>query len=110
MPIFHIVQFGFKPDASAEKIDDICRRMLSLKDNCVHPTAQKPYIKSAIGGRDTSPEGHQGGVTHVFVSEFENEEDRQYYLDKDPAHIEFKNAVKDLVQTVRVVDFEPGKF
>lgn len=49
-------------------------------------------------------------MTHVFVSEFENEEDRQYYLDKDPAHIEFKNAVKDLVQTVRVVDFEPGKF
>jgi hypothetical protein len=33
--------------------------MLALKANCLHPTAQTPYIKSAIGGRDTSPEGYQ---------------------------------------------------
>jgi hypothetical protein len=52
----------------------------------------------------------QGGITHVFVSEFENEEDRKYYLEKDPAHMAFLRALKDVVQTIRVVDFEPGKF
>lgn len=44
------------------------------------------------------------------MSEFENEEDRKYYLEKDPAHMDFINVVKDLIQTARVVDFEPGKF
>lgn len=33
--------------------------MLTLKDNCVHPTSQQPYIKSASGGKDNSPEGIQ---------------------------------------------------
>lgn len=36
-----------------------CERMLTLKDNCVHPTSQQPYIKSASGGKDNSPEGIQ---------------------------------------------------
>ncbi|KAK7706437.1 hypothetical protein SLS57_009671 [Botryosphaeria dothidea] len=105
MPIF-----GFKPEVPSEQVDEVCRRMLALKDNCIHPTSQKPYIKSGIGGRDNSPEGVQGGVTHVFVSEFENEEDRKYYLEQDPAHLGFVKFVGELVQTVRVVDFEPGKF
>ncbi|EKG17969.1 Dimeric alpha-beta barrel [Macrophomina phaseolina MS6] len=109
MPIIHVVQFGFKPEVSKERVDEVCRRMLALKDTCIHPTTQKPYIKSGIGGRDNSPEGAQGGVTHVFISEFENEEDRKYYLEKDPSHLDFVKFVGDLVQTVRVVDFEPGK-
>ncbi|KAJ9623405.1 hypothetical protein H2203_005664 [Taxawa tesnikishii (nom. ined.)] len=58
--------------------------------------------------------GHEavadGGFTHGFVSEFETEEDRQYYLEKDPAHLEFVASLKDIVQNVRVVDFEPGVF
>lgn len=33
--------------------------MLGLKDSCVHPTSQKPYIKSASGGKDNSSEGIQ---------------------------------------------------
>ncbi|KAI0800267.1 hypothetical protein C8Q74DRAFT_1235440 [Fomes fomentarius] len=110
MPIVHVVQFGFKQDASPKDVDEIVRGMLALQDNCVHPTTQEKYIKSATGGRDTSPEGIQGGITHVFISEFENEEDRRYYLEKDPAHLKFVEALKEVVQTVRVVDFEPGKF
>lgn len=44
------------------------------------------------------------------MSEFKNEEDRKYYLEKDPAHLEFVASLKDVVLNVRVVDFEPGKF
>lgn len=43
------------------------------------------------------------------MSEFESEEDRKYYLEKDPAHLEFVASLKDVIQNVRVLDFEPGK-
>lgn len=46
-------------------IIQVCRRMLALKDNCIHPTSQKPYIKSGIGGRDNSPEGVQVSSANV---------------------------------------------
>jgi len=52
----------------------------------------------------------KGAFTHGFVSEFENEEDRKYYLEKDPAHLAFVKSLDGIVQNVRVVDFEPGKF
>lgn len=35
----------------------VCRRMLELKDKCIHPTSQKPYIKAFSGGKNNSPEG-----------------------------------------------------
>ena len=44
------------------------------------------------------------------MSEFESEEDRKYYLEKDPAHLEFVASLKDVIQNVRVLDFEPGRF
>lgn len=38
---------------------------MSLKDKCIHPTSQKPYIKSAVGGRNDSPEGLAVSVADV---------------------------------------------
>ena len=35
----------------------------ALKEACIHPSTQKPYIRSCIGGKDHSPEGLQ--VSHV---------------------------------------------
>lgn len=52
----------------------------------------------------------QDGITHVFISEFENEEDRQYYLKEDPAHLAFIKSVAGIVSKVQVVDFTPGEF
>lgn len=37
----------------------VCDRVIGMKDACIHPATNRPYIKSAIGGRDTSPEGYQ---------------------------------------------------
>ncbi|KAL1305208.1 hypothetical protein AAFC00_002126 [Neodothiora populina] len=110
MTIMHIVLFEFKSTAKPEVVKDACRRMLALKDNCVHPTSKQPYVKSYGGGKDNSPEGAQGGLTHGFISEFQNEGDRKYYLEKDPAHLEFVASLKDIVEGVRVVDFEPGVY
>jgi len=52
----------------------------------------------------------QGGFSHGFVCEFQTEEDRDYYLNKDPAHLEFVASLDGLVQNVRVVDYVPGKY
>lgn len=52
----------------------------------------------------------QGGFSHGFVSHFESDEDRKYYLEKDPAHLAFVKSLEGIVQNVRVVDYEPGKF
>ncbi|KAF1821034.1 uncharacterized protein K489DRAFT_382076 [Dissoconium aciculare CBS 342.82] len=108
MPIVHIVLFEFKPGTSQAQVNDVCGRMLALKDKCLHPTTNETYVKSHGGGKDISPEGLQGGLTHGFVSEFRNKEDRQYYLENDPAHLEFVASLKGLMENVRVLDFEPG--
>ncbi|GAB7337317.1 hypothetical protein MBLNU457_g2674t2 [Dothideomycetes sp. NU457] len=108
MPVVHIVLFEFKPTLSRETIVDACQKMLDLSNKCMHPQTNKPYVKSHGGGRDNSPEGHQGGFTHGFVFEFENDEDRDYYLTKDKVHLEFVSHIGDLVQNIRVVDFVPG--
>jgi hypothetical protein len=31
--------------------------MLALKDKCLHPTTNTPYVKTAMGGKENSPEG-----------------------------------------------------
>ena len=57
-------------------------------------------------------EYEQRGISHAFVVEFEHEEDRTYYLEKDPEHLQFVNSLhsRDVVETVQVVDFTPGAF
>jgi hypothetical protein len=45
----------------------MCSRMLALKDTCMHPQSQKPYIKSYGGGKNNSPEGAAVRI-HLHVS------------------------------------------
>lgn len=52
----------------------------------------------------------QGGLTHIFVEEFENKEDREYYLTKDPVHLAFVESIGNIVKRAQVVDFTPGVF
>jgi len=47
-------------------------------------------------------------MTHGFVMEFDNEEDRMYYLKKDPEHLRFVKSLDGLVTNVTVVDYVPG--
>ncbi|KAJ5458070.1 hypothetical protein N7475_009458 [Penicillium sp. IBT 31633x] len=108
MSITHIVLFQFKSDVAAQAIHDACGRMLALKDNCIHPSSQKPYITSASGGKDNSPEGIQNGITHAFVVEFASAEDRDYYVQSDPVHREFIKSLDGLVEKAQVIDFTNG--
>lgn len=52
----------------------------------------------------------QDGFTHIFVMEFENEEDRKYYIEKEPAHLAAKKIVERLWKMVQAVDFTSGVF
>ncbi|KAL5593943.1 hypothetical protein FOBRF1_013045 [Fusarium oxysporum] len=101
--------FQFAPTASTASIDDACKRMLSLKDKCLHPSSGKPYIQAASGGRDNSPEGQQCGISHAFVVEFANTADRDYYVADDPVHKDFVKTLSGLVERAQVVDFTNGK-
>ncbi|RMJ24249.1 hypothetical protein PHISP_04885 [Aspergillus sp. HF37] len=110
MAITHIVLFGFKADASAAVVQDACTRMLALKDQCLHPSSQKPYIKASSGGADNSVEGIQNGITHAFVVEFENAHDREYYVKNDPVHQAFVQSMDGIIEKVQVIDFTHGTF
>jgi len=44
------------------------------------------------------------------VTQFENAEDRDYYIQSDPVHQNFIEYVRPYLQNIRVVDFESGKF
>lgn len=51
----------------------------------------------------------QSPYTHGFVVEFESEEDRDYYVSKDPAHQDFAKSVGELMQSAKVFDYEHGQ-
>ncbi|KAI1294399.1 stress responsive A/B barrel domain-containing protein [Xylaria venustula] len=105
MPVNHLVLLQLKAEASAEQVDKAYAQMLSLKDDCLHPTSQKPYIKSLTGGKDNSPEGRQNGIDYAFVVEFESVEDRDFYVSNDPAHKAFITDVSPIIEKAIVVDY-----
>ncbi|KAI1114822.1 stress responsive A/B barrel domain-containing protein [Nemania sp. NC0429] len=105
MPVNHLVLFQFKADASAKEVEKIYQDMLSLKDNCLHPTTQNPYIKSLTGGKDNSPEGLQNGIQYAFVVEFESEADRDFYVKNDQAHKAFVANASPIFEKAIVVDY-----
>jgi hypothetical protein len=43
--------------------------MVGLAEKCVHPTSNKPYVKSHGGGRDNSPEGQQVVVAPISIAQ-----------------------------------------
>ncbi|KAJ5990313.1 hypothetical protein N7522_010520 [Penicillium canescens] len=110
MSITHIVLFQFKSDVAADIVYGACQRMLALRDDCLHPSSQKPYIKASLGGKDNSPEGIQNGITHAFVVEFANAADRDYYVKHDPVHQDFIKSLDGVIEKAQVIDFTDGAF
>ena len=52
----------------------------------------------------------QQGITHAFVMEFDNTDDRDYYATKDPIHIGTVKTFVDMVDKLQVIDFTKGVF
>lgn len=55
--LYHVVEFKFTEKTSVEKRNEIRDALLELKDLCVSESTKKPYILSAVGGENNSPEG-----------------------------------------------------
>ncbi|ODN99580.1 hypothetical protein L198_03424 [Cryptococcus wingfieldii CBS 7118] len=109
MAIFHIVSFKISnPEASLGLLTE---KLRLLQGSCVNPDTKKPYILDLKGGNVLETEGRNKGMEVVFIMEFENRNDLDYYLYKDPAHEEFKkSALGELgVVDAVVMDFEDGK-
>ncbi|KAL6852932.1 hypothetical protein ACO1O0_007480 [Amphichorda felina] len=109
-PVTHVVMFQPKAEVSAEVAKELFDDMFALKDKCIHPATNKPYIKSSVGGKDNSIEGLQGGITHIFIVEFESAEDREYYVKEDAAHKAFLEKHFPNLAKAQVIDFTPGVF
>lgn len=52
----------------------------------------------------------KNGFTHVFVINFANEEDRDFYALRDPVHLDFVQWSNDVVDEVFAVDFVDREF
>ncbi|KAL9601958.1 MAG: hypothetical protein Q9219_002182 [cf. Caloplaca sp. 3 TL-2023] len=109
MGIMHMVMFDFKPSLSQPEVDDVCHRLLALKDNCKKQNGEG-YIVSVRGGRNHCGEDVKANFSHGFVMEFENNADLKYYVEEDPAHLAFVKSIQELVQKAGVVDFTPDAF
>ncbi|KAF2117585.1 stress responsive A/B barrel domain-containing protein [Lophiotrema nucula] len=108
--ISHIVLFQFKKGTNQVTIKEINSKLLALKKSCIHPGTHLPYIVSITGGKDISIESKQDGFTHAFILRFYSKEDRNYYVEKDPAHKQFKDAAASVIEKVQVLDFQEGVF
>lgn len=84
--------------------------MLDLKNQCIDPSTQKPYIKSLTGGINNSPEGRNNGYHYGYVVEFASAEDRDYYLNEDPATQAFFKVATPVIQKFQTLDYEAGVF
>jgi quinol monooxygenase YgiN len=100
----HIVMYKFKPEVSAEQVQEVVNAFLGLRDK-VNANAGAPGIVLGIQhGLNTSREGKSEGLTHIFVVTFENEAGLATYL-KHPAHDAYVQIVKDRREKVVVFDY-----
>ncbi|KAF2426328.1 hypothetical protein EJ08DRAFT_593837, partial [Tothia fuscella] len=50
------------------------------------------------------------GITHAFIMEFESTGDRDYYVNTDPVHDEFKKLAGEILEKAIVMDYIDGVF
>jgi Stress responsive A/B Barrel Domain len=100
-PVYHIVHFKFKKEATPEQIKKVETEFAALK-------AKIGEIQSMEWGTDSSPEKLSDGFTHCWVITFKNEKARDAYL-VHPDHTAFVKIVGPVLEKPLVVDFIPRK-
>lgn len=96
--IQHLVLVKFKPEVSADTIDQLFAQLAELKQLI-------PGISYFAGGPYSSHEGLNQGYTHGFLMTFESTEARDAYL-PHPEHERVKDAILPNVEGVVSFDFE----
>lgn len=93
----HVVLVKFKPEIRQADVNKLTDAFNDLK-------SQIDTIVSLESGTDISPEGLSQGHTHAFVLTYATAVDRDAYL-VHPAHQNFVELIKPMVDGVTVVDF-----
>jgi hypothetical protein len=93
----HVVLFKFKDSTPPEELRKVEAAFAALPGKI-------PQIRDFEWGTDMSPEGLQAGHTHAFLVTFDTAADRDAYL-PHPAHKEFVEILKPLLEKATVVDF-----
>ncbi|BGP34111.1 hypothetical protein JCM10296v2_005926 [Rhodotorula toruloides] len=107
--ITHIVAFKYKDGTTDAEKHLVASSFLALQDQCKLQGTEENYL-SVTGGSNNSPEGFNKGCEHAWVVTFRNTQERDYYLDKDPAHQAFKDKALPFITDAFVFDFEQGTF
>ncbi|KAK7926515.1 hypothetical protein PG985_003513 [Apiospora marii] len=98
----------FLANQTQADVDDVTRRFLLLKDNCLKNG--KPYILSVSGGTNNSPTHRNKGFTHSWINTFASAEDRDYYQFEDPYHLNFEASMVYHLKDAYAFDFLPAKY
>jgi len=93
----HVVLFAFKEDATKEQITEVEKAFAALPEKI-------ETITDFEWGTNNSPEGLNDGLTHCFFVTFADEAGREAYL-PHPAHKEFVEILKPILEKVVVVDY-----
>ena len=95
--LFHVVSLKFKEGADADRIKEVEKAFVALKEKI-------PGITSLHWGTNVSPEKRNKGFTHCFVLTFDSEKDRDSYL-VHPDHKAFGKILGPVLGDVMVIDF-----
>lgn len=93
----HVVCVKFKESATPQDIQKVEEAFLKLK-------ASIPQITGVEWGTNVSKEKRDKGFTHCFIITFNNEPDRDVYLEH-PAHKGFVKVAMPSIDDVFVIDF-----
>ena len=99
----HFVAFKFKPEVTSLQKQQIQKKFMLLKDECLKDG--KKYILSIESGPVISKEGFDQKFEQGYIVTFKSLADKDYYVGKpfsssfDPAHENFKSFVGPLLQT-----------
>lgn len=107
-PITHIVLFKYRADIAWADFESHFETFKALQQKCLHPVTGKPYMRSMKMGKNRSWEPFHKDMTHSFVLEFESQADLDYYLTKDPVHLDFSAKAKPLIEDSVVIDIIDG--
>jgi hypothetical protein len=96
--IKHIVLTKFKPEITAQQIEDTIGQCRALKELI-------PGITDFISGPYASPEGANQGFTHAFIVTFVDAASRDKYL-PHPEHERVRDLLLSRIESAIAFDFE----
>ncbi|KAK0647048.1 hypothetical protein B0T16DRAFT_458912 [Cercophora newfieldiana] len=102
-----VVMVQFKQDIGHEAIDYTRERMVNLQYSCAHPYTGNLYIGGlSIGG---PPDGFDREHHHVFWFRFRSNDEKDFFMNQDPAFKAVKKDVEPFVQGYIILGSDDGK-